>query len=66
VNAALASGVSRHPGRAVLVDWDAAAASRPDLLWADGIHPRPAGGALYAQALAAALAGGPVSGRATS
>jgi lysophospholipase L1-like esterase len=55
VNTALTAGVAAHRRTAVLVDWNAVASRRPGLLWDDRIHPRPAGGQLYAQALADAL-----------
>lgn len=53
-NALLAEAVARHPN-AVLVDWAAASANRPELFWADGIHLTPAGAAAYAEVLVAGL-----------
>jgi hypothetical protein len=53
-NAALASGVQRS-SNAVLVDWNSASAGRTDLFWDDGMHLRPAGAALYARLVAAAV-----------
>ena len=41
--------------RVLLVDWHAAIAGRTGLLWDDGVHPRPAGGILYARLIKAAV-----------
>jgi hypothetical protein len=54
VNAALAAA-ARPGGHAKLADWDWAIAARPDLLWPDGIHPRPAGARLYARVVLTAI-----------
>jgi hypothetical protein len=54
VNALLAA-TSRHRGRVDLANWDQAIAARPDLLWPDGIHPRPPGARLYARVVLAAI-----------
>ena len=54
VNATLAAAASSHPG-VVLADWHTAIEHRTNLLWPDGIHPQPGGGAVYAQMLTAAL-----------
>ncbi len=48
----LSEGVGRYPN-AVLVDWYAASADRPELFWHDGIHLRPTGARLYADLIAA-------------
>jgi peptidoglycan/LPS O-acetylase OafA/YrhL len=52
-NTVLAEGVKRYPN-AVLVDWHAASAARPELFWSDGIHLRPEGARFYADLIAAA------------
>jgi lysophospholipase L1-like esterase len=44
--------VKRYPN-AVMVDWHAASANRPELLWTDGIHLRPEGAQFYANLIAA-------------
>ena len=54
VNAALATAAHSHPGT-VLADWYDTIDHRTDLLWPDGIHPQPAGGAVYAKMLKRAL-----------
>jgi hypothetical protein len=54
VNAALAAA-TRPGGHTKLADWDRAIAARPDLLWPDGIHPRPAGARLYAHVVLTAI-----------
>lgn len=53
-NATLAERVPLYPN-AVLVDWYAASASRPELFWGDGIHLRPGGAQVYAALIAAAV-----------
>jgi hypothetical protein len=53
VNAVLAA--ASHASHTGLADWYAAIAARPDLLWPDGIHPRPAGAKLYAHVVRAAI-----------
>jgi hypothetical protein len=55
-NAVIADGVKRYPN-AVLVDWHATSANRPDLFWDDGIHLRPQGAKLYASLVAAVIQG---------
>jgi peptidoglycan/LPS O-acetylase OafA/YrhL len=57
VNAALVAA-ARPGGHAELADWDRAIAARPDLLWPDGIHPRPAGARLYARVVLTAIRAG--------
>jgi peptidoglycan/LPS O-acetylase OafA/YrhL/lysophospholipase L1-like esterase len=53
-NTVLSDGVKRYPN-AVLVDWYAASADRPDLFWRDGYHLRPQGAQVYADLVAASL-----------
>lgn len=53
-NAVIADGVKRHKN-AVLVDWYAASAKRPELFWSDGMHLRPEGARLYAEMVAKAI-----------
>jgi len=53
-NEMLAEGVQRYPN-AVLVDWHAASAGRPELFVEDGIHLQPEGQRLYADMIAAQL-----------
>ncbi len=52
-NTVLADGVKRY-SNAVLVDWYATSADRPDLFWRDGLHLRPQGAQVYADLVAAA------------
>ncbi|MCX7621276.1 MAG: acyltransferase [Acidimicrobiales bacterium] len=54
-NAVIAAGVARYPGRAVLIDWFAASAGRPELFYDDGTHLRPDGAVLYAEVIKNAL-----------
>jgi peptidoglycan/LPS O-acetylase OafA/YrhL len=54
VNAVLA-GSARHNHNIVLANWFTAIRDRPNLLWDDGVHPRPRGAVLYARTLAAAV-----------
>ena len=53
VNSTLAA--ARNGPQVLLVDWHAAIAGRTGLLWDDGVHPRPAGGILYARLIKAAV-----------
>ena len=53
-NDMLAEGVRRYPN-AVLVDWHAASADRPELFVDDGIHLQPEGQRVYADLIAAQL-----------
>jgi hypothetical protein len=53
VNRALAAAQSDP--RVLLVNWHAAIAGRTSLLWDDDVHPRPAGGTLYARLVRAAV-----------
>ncbi len=55
-NATIADAPSRYPNVRV-VDWYGATAGRDDLFASDGIHPGAAGAALYAELIAAAVAG---------
>ena len=53
VNSVLAA--AGNGPRVLLVNWHAAIAGRTRLLWGDGVHPRPAGGILYARLIKAAV-----------
>jgi lysophospholipase L1-like esterase len=53
-NDMLAEGVQRYPN-AVLVDWHAASAGRPELFVDDGIHLQPEGQRLYTDLIVAHL-----------
>jgi len=53
-NAVLAAGVARYPN-AVLADWQAASAGRPDYFAADGIHLGANGARAYAGLIAGAV-----------
>jgi lysophospholipase L1-like esterase len=50
----IAEGVRRYPN-AVLADWHAASADRPELFVDDGIHLQPEGQRVYADLIAAHL-----------
>ena len=50
-NTVLTEGVKRYPN-AVLVDWRAASAGKPELFWSDGLHIRPEGARIYADLIA--------------
>jgi hypothetical protein len=54
-NDVLADGVRRYPDKAVLVDWHAASAGRPELFVEDGIHLQPEGQRVYADLIATHL-----------
>jgi hypothetical protein len=54
-NTVFAAGCKRY-ATAVLVDWHAFSANRPELFWEDGIHVRPEGATAYAALIAAAVA----------
>ncbi len=56
-NATIQQGVAAHPGQMTLADWNAVAA--PPLLYADGVHPDPAGAAVYTRVIEKALIGPP-------
>ena len=53
-NAVIAAAVQRS-SNAVLADWHAASAGRPELFWDDGMHLRPHGADVYAALIAAAV-----------
>jgi hypothetical protein len=53
-NAVLAAGVARYPN-AVLADWQAASAGRPDYFATDGIHLGASGARAYAGLIAASV-----------
>jgi peptidoglycan/LPS O-acetylase OafA/YrhL len=53
-NKVIMDGVSRYPN-AIMVDWRAASADKPQLFWKDGIHLRPEGAKLYASLIGDAL-----------
>ncbi len=53
-NRVLAQAVSRYPNVA-LADWQHTIRHRTYLLWGDGIHPKPAGGTVYARMIKAAV-----------
>jgi peptidoglycan/LPS O-acetylase OafA/YrhL len=52
-NATITAGVAAHPFQMTLVNWNGAVA--PGLLYPDGIHPDPAGAAVYARLIGMAL-----------
>lgn len=54
-NEVITRGVQRHPN-AILVDWFGASKGRPELLWDDGVHLRPAGVDVYAALVERSLA----------
>jgi peptidoglycan/LPS O-acetylase OafA/YrhL len=54
-NDMIAEGVRRYSKNAVLADWHAASADRPELFVEDGIHPQPEGQRIYADLIAAHL-----------
>jgi peptidoglycan/LPS O-acetylase OafA/YrhL len=53
-NRVLAAAARQHPN-VVLADWQHTIRHRTYLLWDDGIHPRPAGGRVYARMIKAAV-----------
>jgi lysophospholipase L1-like esterase len=53
-NDMLAAAVRRYTN-AVLVDWHAASADRPELFWKDGHHLKPSGAKVYARLIAQAV-----------
>jgi lysophospholipase L1-like esterase len=54
VNGVIAAAAHNYPD-VVLANWRATIAHRTDLLWGDGVHPRPPGARLYAKVVAAAV-----------
>jgi len=53
-NEVIAEGVKRYPA-AVLVDWHAASADRPELFYSDGYHLRPEGQKIYTDLISSYL-----------
>lgn len=56
-NNAMMADAARRYAKVRLVDWHAASDGSPDLFWTDAVHVRPAGAALYADLLVAAIRG---------
>ena len=54
VNSILAAAAKRHRN-VVVANWFAVIEHRTNLLWPDGIHPQPAGAAVYARLIKAAV-----------
>ncbi len=54
VNAVLAAA-ARQDRNVTLANWVMTIRNRTGLLWGDGVHPRPAGGVVYARMVAAAV-----------
>lgn len=57
-NSTITTGVQAHPTQMEMVDWNQAA-SAPNLLYSDGIHPNGAGAQVYTQLLNSALTANP-------
>ena len=53
-NSVIGAAARRYPN-VVLANWHATIAHRANLLWGDGVHPRPPGARLYANVVAAAV-----------
>ena len=53
-NSVIGAAARRYPN-VVLANWHATIAHRANLLWGDGVHPRPPGARLYAKMVAAAV-----------
>jgi peptidoglycan/LPS O-acetylase OafA/YrhL len=53
-NSVIGAAARRYPN-VVLANWHATIAHRTNLLWGDGVHPRPPGARLYAKVVAAAV-----------
>src|SRR5215471_6704657 len=53
-NSVISAAARRYPN-VVLANWRTAIAHRTNLLWGDGVHPRPPGARLYAKVVAAAV-----------
>jgi peptidoglycan/LPS O-acetylase OafA/YrhL len=54
VNSVVAAAARDYPN-VVLANWAATITHRTNLLWGDGVHPRPPGARLYAKVVAAAV-----------
>ena len=54
VNGVIAAAAHNY-ANVVLANWRTTIAHRTDLLWGDGVHPRPPGARLYAKVVAAAV-----------
>jgi lysophospholipase L1-like esterase len=54
VNSVIAAAARNYPN-VVLANWLATITHRTNLLWGDGVHPRPPGARLYAKVVAAAV-----------
>ncbi len=50
----IAAAARKYPN-VMLANWHATIAHRTDLLWGDGVHPRPPGARLYAKVVASAV-----------
>src|SRR5215469_4742529 len=64
-NSVIGAAARRYPN-VVLANWHATIAHRTNLLWGDGVHPRPPGARLYAKVVAAAVqatASAPLAGQ---
>ena len=53
-NSVIGAAARKYPN-VLLANWHATIAHRADLLWGDGVHPRPPGARLYAKVVAAAV-----------
>ena len=53
-NSVIGAAARRYPN-VVLANWHATIVHRTNLLWGDGVHPRPPGARLYAKVVAAAV-----------
>jgi hypothetical protein len=54
VNSVIAAAARDYPN-VVLANWQATITQHTDLLWGDGVHPRPPGARLYAKVVTAAV-----------
>jgi peptidoglycan/LPS O-acetylase OafA/YrhL len=52
VNTTVTGYAAAHPGKVLLVDWNATVSPYANLLWPDDTHPRPSGAEVYADLLA--------------
>ena len=55
-NAVIRRCVASNPGRAYVIDWNAAAAQHPKWVYSDGTHLRPAGAKGYSRMIEQAVA----------